>query len=52
MSKQISNTTVSFFSLRSRDLFWSLTLAGVVNLIALTLLSLGYHEQPHLTGPC
>lgn len=45
MSKQISNTTISFFSLRSRDLFWSLTLAGVVNLIALTLLSLGYQSM-------
>ena len=42
MSKQIGNTAISFFALRGRDIFWNLTLAIIVNLVALTLLSLGY----------
>ena len=42
MSKQIGNTAISFFALRGRDLFWNLTLAIIVNLVALSLLSLGY----------
>ena len=45
MSTQIGNTAISFFTLRGRDLFWNLTLAIIVNLVALTLLSLGYETM-------
>ena len=45
MSKQIGNIPISFFSLRGRDIFWNLSLAIIVNLVAITLLSLGHQSM-------
>ena len=43
--------TTAFFALRSRDLFWTMTLAIFLNLAAITLLSMGYEsmKMPLLT---
>lgn len=37
----LKSETTAFFALRSRDLFWMMTLALAVNLSAITLLSMG-----------
>lgn len=38
---KLKSETTAFFDLRSRDLFWIMTLAIIVNLVAITLLSMG-----------
>lgn len=49
--KKLKSETTAFFALRSRDLFWTMTLAIIVNLAAITLFSIGYNsmKMPMLT---